>query len=93
MSSRSLLSAAVGLELDGAVVRDVRIALGGVAAKPWRLRAAEGALLGQPFASATLEAATRTALRAARPRQDNAFKVELVARTVLCAFALLGASA
>jgi xanthine dehydrogenase YagS FAD-binding subunit len=89
----ALVSAAVGLELDGAVVRDVRIALGGVAPKPWRLRAAEDALRGQSFARATLEAATRSALRAARPRQDNAFKVELAARTVLRAFALLGASA
>ncbi|MBX4421431.1 xanthine dehydrogenase family protein subunit M, partial [Mycobacterium tuberculosis] len=42
-------SAAVGLELDadGRTVRDVRIALGGVATKPWRARAVEAALIGK----------------------------------------------
>jgi len=89
----ALVSAAVGIDVEGSVIRDVRIALGGVAPKPWRLNDAEDALRGQPFTRAGIEAATRSALRAARPRHGNAFKVELAARTVIRAMTHLGASA
>src|SRR5258705_3227064 len=54
----ALVSAAVGLDLDGGKIRDVRIALGGVAPKPWRLPQAEQALRGAQLSD-------RTALRRA----------------------------
>jgi xanthine dehydrogenase YagS FAD-binding subunit len=78
----ALVSVAAALELDRGRVKDVRIALGGVATKPWRAWKAEGALKGQ---SATLEAfraAADAELAAARPLSDNGFKVELARRTI-----------
>lgn len=86
----ALVSAAVGVEYDGSAARDVRIALGGVAPKPWRLRAAEERLRGEAFTLRHLDIAVRDALRAAQPRSDNAFKVELAARAIRRACASLG---
>jgi xanthine dehydrogenase YagS FAD-binding subunit len=78
----ALASAAVALDMDGDTVRQARIAIGGLATRPWRARAAEQVLAGRPL---TLRAARQTgdaALEGARPGQDNAFRVELGARTV-----------
>ncbi|WP_158890137.1 FAD binding domain-containing protein [Amycolatopsis anabasis] len=78
----ALVSAAVAVELQGGVVRSARIALGGVAAKPWRGPAAEAALTGRRFAAAAIAAAADAAVAGAAPRPDNAYKVELVRRVV-----------
>ncbi|WP_026871112.1 FAD binding domain-containing protein [Inquilinus limosus] len=90
----ALVSAAVGLDLDGDVIREARIALGGVAAKPWRLRDAEEALRGMASAD---EPALRRALDAgfaeARPRRGNGFKVELAKRAVIRALQIAGGAA
>jgi xanthine dehydrogenase YagS FAD-binding subunit len=75
------VAAALDLDADGAI-RDVRIALGGVAHKPWRATTAEDALRGRPAAEASFAAAADAELAAAQPLPDNAFKVGL-ARDVL----------
>jgi xanthine dehydrogenase YagS FAD-binding subunit len=87
----ALVSAAVGLDLDGTMIREARIALGGVAAKPWRLRETEEALRGVTLAD---EPALRRAVDAgfaeARPLRRNGFKVELAKRAVVRALQIMG---
>jgi xanthine dehydrogenase YagS FAD-binding subunit len=73
----ALVSVAVAIELDGDRVRDVRIALGGVAHKPWRAERAEEALRGAPAAEDAFRAAAEAELADARPLRDNAFKVPM----------------
>ncbi len=79
----ALASAAVALDLDGDTVRDVRIALGGVAAKPWRAHEAEAALRGRTLDEANATAAARAAFAGAITRPDNAYKVDLGQRTIV----------
>jgi xanthine dehydrogenase YagS FAD-binding subunit len=79
----ALVSVAVAVDLDGANVRDVRIALGGVAHKPWRAPDAEAVLRGQAVTPALLARAGEAAVRGAQPYRDNAFKVELAQRAVV----------
>lgn len=78
----AVVSAAVGLALDGDRVTEARVALGGVGAVPWRSPEAEAALVGQRLTPATARAAGDAAFAQAVPTGDNAFKVELGARTV-----------
>ena len=78
----ALVSVAAALELDGSTVKDVRLALGGVAHKPWRAWKAEAALRGRPATQASFLAAAEAELADARPLRHNAFKLELVRRTV-----------
>ncbi len=87
----ALASAAVALELDGAVVRQARIALGGVAAVPWRARQAEALLIGRQLDEAAATAAGQAAFTGAVVHQHNAYKVPLGQATV--ARALLAAQA
>jgi xanthine dehydrogenase YagS FAD-binding subunit len=79
----ALASAAVALEVVGGTVRSARVALGGVATKPWRSPEAEAALVGQPARDAAFEAAADAALAGAVPRQFNAYKIELARRTLV----------
>lgn len=76
------VSAAVGIEMQGDQVGDVRIALGGVAAKPWRATAAEAALRRRPFSEAAAREAGRLAFADARPLEGSAFKLALGADVV-----------
>ena len=78
----ALASAAVALDLDGERAREVRIALGGVAALPWRAHEAEKLLKNQRLDDAALDAAADKAFAKARPQTHNAFKVELGKRTL-----------
>ena len=78
----ALVSVAVALELDGDTILGARLALGGVAPKPWRARRAEEALRGQAPTEATFLEAADAELADARPLAGNAFKVELARRTV-----------
>jgi xanthine dehydrogenase YagS FAD-binding subunit len=87
----ALASAAVALDLNGRTIRGARVALGGVGTTPWRSREAERALVGKPATEATFTAAAHAALAAARPRKDNAFKVELAKRTLVRALTELSA--
>jgi xanthine dehydrogenase YagS FAD-binding subunit len=70
---------AVALELDEGSVKDVRIALGAVAPRPWRAYAAEEALRGEPASADAFRGALDAELAAAEPLPDNAFKLRLVA--------------
>jgi xanthine dehydrogenase YagS FAD-binding subunit len=79
----ALVSVAAALDLDGAgVVRQARLALGGVAPRPWRVPAAEALLVGRTLDEATSRAAADALLQGARPYRGNAFKVELARRSV-----------
>ncbi|WP_338664518.1 xanthine dehydrogenase family protein subunit M [Pararoseomonas sp. SCSIO 73927] len=78
----ALASAAVALRMEGEVVREARIALGGLATRPWRAREAERGLVGQRLTPEAARAAGDAALRGARPGHHNAFRIELGARTV-----------
>ena len=79
----ALVSAAVALDIANGTIRDARVALGGVATKPWRSSAAERALIGKRVGPSTFRAAAEVALRGAVPHRDNAFKVELAKRTLV----------
>jgi xanthine dehydrogenase YagS FAD-binding subunit len=79
----ALASAAVALDLDGATIRAAHVALGGVATKPWRSPEAETALIGKPASKETFRAAADAAFAGAKPRRDNAFKIELGKRTLV----------
>jgi len=78
----ALVSVAVALDVRDGVVRDVRIALGGVAHKPWRATKAEEALRDEPASEENFRAAADIELEDAEPLRDNAFKVPL-ARNVI----------
>ncbi len=78
----ALVSVAAALELDGDTVKDVRLALGAVAHKPWRAWKAEGALKGRPATRQNFLAAAEAELADARPLRHNGFKIELVRRTL-----------
>jgi xanthine dehydrogenase YagS FAD-binding subunit len=79
----ALVSAAAALDMDGNVVRQARIALGGVAHKPWRVPAAEALLAGQPLDEARSLQAARLLLDGAQPYRDNGFKVRMAERAVV----------
>jgi xanthine dehydrogenase YagS FAD-binding subunit len=79
----AIASAAVALELDGEVVRQARIGLGGMAYRPWRAHEAEALLTGQPLTEANAEAAARAALAGAVTHGDNDYKPELGRRTLV----------
>jgi xanthine dehydrogenase YagS FAD-binding subunit len=78
----ALVSVAAALTTDGGAVRDVRLALGGVATKPWRAWRAEEALRGRPASADSFRAAAEAELADAQPLRDNEFKVELAKRTI-----------
>ncbi|THC43668.1 xanthine dehydrogenase family protein subunit M [Massilia sp. Mn16-1_5] len=79
----ALVSVAVAVDLDGGKVRDLRIALGGVAHKPWRARDAESVLRGQAPTEELLARAGTAAVAGARGYAHNAFKIELAQRAVV----------
>jgi len=79
----ALVSVAAALELDGDIIRDVRLALGGVAHKPWRNKAVERSLIGQPVSRENFVAAAESMLRDAKPLEHNAFKVKLAQRAIV----------
>jgi xanthine dehydrogenase YagS FAD-binding subunit len=74
----ALVSVAAGLDLDGEEVRDVRLAWGGVAHKPWRATRAEEALRGQPLTEEAVRAAAEAELAAATTGPGNEYKVAMV---------------
>ena len=87
----ALVSVAAALEVEGGTVKAVRLALGGVAHKPWRAARAEAALAGQPATEASFRAAAEAELADARPLRDNAFKVELARRAIVATLQELAA--
>jgi xanthine dehydrogenase YagS FAD-binding subunit len=90
----ALVSVAAALQLDGDRIEDVRIALGGVAHKPWRAFKAEAALRNGPATEEAFRAAAIAELADATPLRDNRFKVELSTRTLIAVLGdLAGAAA
>jgi xanthine dehydrogenase YagS FAD-binding subunit len=89
----ALASAGVALDVDGKTIRDARVALGGVATKPWRAQAAEHELVGHTLTRETFQRAAIAALADAKPQGDNAFKIELARRTIVRALQLAGGAA
>ena len=84
----ALASAAVVATVQGGAMRRVRIAMGGVGTVPWRSTEAEQALEGKPVNAAAFRTAAEAALAQARPRQENAYKVELAKRCLVRALTL-----
>ena len=79
----ALVSVAVGLELDGDIIKEARFALGGVAHKPWRDPQAEAALRGQPAVATTFVSAANVLLRDAKGYGRNTFKIDLARRGIV----------
>src|SRR5580704_2221826 len=79
----AVVSAAAGLRIEGGEIVEARIALGGVALKPWRPRAAEGMLAGARADGAAFRRAAEAALENAQPSGDNAFKIVLARGIVM----------
>jgi xanthine dehydrogenase YagS FAD-binding subunit len=79
----AVASAAVGLDLDGGLVRQVRIGLGGMAYRPWRPQDAERALVGKPLTEDAATRAAEIALRGAVTHGHNDYKPELGRRTLV----------
>ena len=79
----ALVSVAAALELRGGKIVDARLALGGVAHKPWRDRAAEAVLIGQPVGNATFAGAAEAMLRDAKGFEHNSFKIDLARRAIV----------
>lgn len=87
----ALVSAAAMIERDGDTIGEARLALGGVAAKPWRAREAEALLAGAPATADTFETAAERALAEATPSGDNAYKIDLARRLIVKALRLAAA--
>jgi xanthine dehydrogenase YagS FAD-binding subunit len=85
----ALTSAAVGLDLDGTMIRSARVALGGVGTKPWRSMEAERALTGKSASTGVFRVAAEAALRDAKPQRQNGFKIELAKNTIVRALETL----
>ncbi len=79
----ALVSVAAALEFDGDSIKDARLALGGVAHKPWRDPEAEAALRGQAASPATFERAADLLLRDAKGFAHNTFKIDLARRVIV----------
>jgi xanthine dehydrogenase YagS FAD-binding subunit len=79
----ALVSVAAALELEGGRIKEARLALGGVAHKPWRNAEAEAALRGQPAKSDAFARAAEILLRDAKGFAHNAFKIDLARRAIL----------
>jgi xanthine dehydrogenase YagS FAD-binding subunit len=81
--SFAVVSVAAAVDLEGATVRECRIALGGVAHAPWRATRAEDAMRGAPATEERFAAAADAELAEARPLRDNAYKVTLARNLIV----------
>jgi xanthine dehydrogenase YagS FAD-binding subunit len=89
----ALVSVAAALEMDGRTVKQARIALGGVAHKPWRVPAAEALLVGKPVSDGVSREAALMLVEGAHPLAENQYKVEMAQRAVVRALHIAGESA
>lgn len=80
--SFALISVAAAIDLSGESIRDARLALGGVAHKPWRSMEAEAFLKGKPATVETFQQAAEIALQGAKPLAHNGFKVNMAKRAI-----------
>jgi xanthine dehydrogenase YagS FAD-binding subunit len=79
----ALVSVAAALELEGGTITQARLALGGVAHKPWRDNTAEASLRGKPADEASFRTAADILLRDAKGYAHNSFKIELARRAII----------
>lgn len=86
----ALVSVAAALDIEGGKIRDVRLAAGGVGAKPWRLPQVEAALREKPNTVASYEAAAKLAGEGAETHAQNVYKVRLLERTIVRALSEIG---
>ncbi|MEH2393165.1 MAG: xanthine dehydrogenase family protein subunit M [Nostoc sp.] len=84
----ALVSVAAAIDLAGEQIQNVRLAMGGVAHKPWRSKEAEKFLLGKSANTATFQQAAEIALQKAKPLTHNSFKVDLAKRAIRRALAV-----
>jgi xanthine dehydrogenase YagS FAD-binding subunit len=87
----AVVSAAAALRVEDDTIADARLALGGVALKPWRAREAERILAGARADASLFRRAAEAALAEAKPSGDNGFKIELARRIVVRALTLAAA--
>ena len=78
----ALVSVAAALELDGNQIKQVRVALGGVAHKPWRAAAAEKFLMGKEATEANFKEAAALEMKQAKPLEHNEYKIEISQRAI-----------
>ncbi len=86
----ALVSAAAALEVEGGIIREARVAAGGVGTRPWRMRACEAALVGRPLERASFEQAAKLSLEGAKALAHNHYKLDLMPRTITRALELAG---
>jgi xanthine dehydrogenase YagS FAD-binding subunit len=84
----AVISTAAALRLENDMIAEARLALGGVALKPWRAREAEQILIGARTDASLFRRAAEVALAEAKPSGDNDFKIELARRVVVRTLAL-----
>jgi xanthine dehydrogenase YagS FAD-binding subunit len=86
----ALVSVATGLELEGNTIKEARIALGGLAHKPWRVTAAEDYLVGKTATRENFSTAADIILEGAVPYEYNSFKIGLAKKAIIrnCIMAL-----
>lgn len=78
----ALISVAAAVDVSGGQIQQARLAMGGVAHKPWRLTEAEAFLQGKPATAETFQQAAEVALKGAKPLEYNGFKVDLAKRAI-----------
>ncbi len=86
----ALVSVAAALDIQDGIICDARIALGGVAPKPWRVYEAEQRLIGNPAQTSSYQKVAALATKEAQPQRYNAFKIELTQRAIVRALELAG---
>ncbi|WP_207535598.1 FAD binding domain-containing protein [Desertivirga arenae] len=79
----ALVSVAAALQIEKKVIKDARIALGGVAHKPWRLAEAERSLIGKPVSEASFQQAALLAMQGAKGFKHNEFKLKLAPNSIV----------
>jgi len=79
----ALVSVAAALSIENNIIKDARLAMGGVAHKPWRLTAAEKSLVGKPVSEATFKQAAQIAMQGAKAFEHNAYKLKLGPNTIV----------
>lgn len=89
----AVVSAAAALDVADGLVREARIACGGVGTRPWRMRACEAALAGKPASRDAFAEAAARAVEGAEPLSGNRYKIDLLPRTIVRALELTGEAA
>lgn len=79
----ALVSVAAALDISGGVIKDVRLAMGGVAHKPWRVYPAEKYLIGRQVSDTNFTAAAGLAIQGAKAYEHNAFKLKLIPKAIV----------